>query len=65
MELYLTVFARMHTIDVYKDYKRHKAYRIDNTTHDESYKAIKEILGLEITKKSTRMQKYKKLNEYA
>lgn len=43
MKLYLNVFTKMHTNDVYKDQKRHKDDTIDNATHDESFEAKKSI----------------------
>ena len=53
----------MHTIDVYKDKKRHKVDTTDSTTHDESSEAIKSIPRPKTAKLSTRMQIRKRLNE--
>ena len=58
MTLYLSVFARMHTNDVYKDQKRHKIDTKDSKSHDESSKEIKSILGPKTTKISTKMHRY-------
>lgn len=41
MALYLSVFARMHTNDIYKNQKKHKADTTYSTTYDESSKAIR------------------------